>query len=69
MTMVSGSEVIKQHTRCAALVLLTGREHQANGKITLVDHRIDLRAQSPTRATYGVICAPFLPSTHVDARG
>jgi hypothetical protein len=40
-------------------MLLTGREDQANGQSALVDDRIDLGAQSTTRATDGVIRTPF----------
>jgi hypothetical protein len=40
---------------------LARREHQAHRKPSLVDHGIDLSAQSATRTADGVIRAPFLP--------
>lgn len=49
----------EQGTCCTTVMLLTGREDQANGQSALVDDRIDLGAQSATRATDGVIRTPF----------
>lgn len=40
---------------------LPRREGDGDGQAARIDHRIDLSAQSPTRATDGVIFAPFLP--------
>ena len=40
---------------------LAGRENDPNRQAFGIDHDVDLGAQSPTRATDGVIRAPFLP--------
>ena len=40
---------------------LSGREYQAQRQTVLIDHGIDLRAQSSTRTADGVILTPFLP--------
>jgi hypothetical protein len=37
------------------------REHNPHRHSGLIDHRVDLGAQSSTRAADGVIRAPFLP--------
>ena len=40
---------------------LAGGEHDPDRQAFGIDHDVDLGAQSPTRATDGVIRAPFLP--------
>jgi hypothetical protein len=40
---------------------LSGGQNQPDRQAALIDDGIDLRAQSATRATDGVIFAPFLP--------
>jgi len=40
---------------------LTGRQGQADRQARLINHGMDLGAQSPTRETDGVIRAPFFP--------
>ena len=40
---------------------LAGRDEQADGKASGVDHRVKLGAQSSTRTADGVIRAPFFP--------
>ena len=43
----------------AHVVGLPGRQQQADWQAAFVDDGIDLGAQSATRTTDGVICAPF----------
>ena len=40
---------------------LAGRQHQRTGSPRLIDHGVDLGAQSSTRTADGVIRTPFLP--------
>jgi hypothetical protein len=55
----AGFEVVEQFACCATIVPLAGGQDQADGQAALVDDRIDLGAQSPTRTTDGVIRTPF----------
>lgn len=48
-------EVFEQGACRAAVMLLTGRQQEAKGRVTLVDHCIDPGAQFLMRATNGVI--------------
>lgn len=57
----SGGELQEQIGDGTPVMGLTSRQGQADRKTVLVDHGMDLGAQSSTRAADGVILAPFLP--------
>ena len=58
---VAALETLKQ-VRCGSQIVgLPCGQHDADWQAVFVNHRIDLGAQSSTRATDGVILTPFFP--------
>lgn len=54
-------QALKQMRCRAQIVCLASGQHEPHGQPILIDQGIDLGTQSATRATDGVILAPFLP--------
>jgi len=54
-------QIAQEFRHDALVVSLPCAQNDANRQAFVVDDRVDLRAQSPTRETDGVILAPFLP--------
>jgi hypothetical protein len=51
-----------QQIRCSAQIVgLSRRQGEPHWQTLLVNHGVDLRAQSSTRTADGVILAPFFP--------
>ena len=57
----AGSDPRQQCGHGAPVENLAGSQRQPDRQATAVDERVDLRAQSATRATDGVIRAPLFP--------
>ena len=58
---MAASETCEQRRGRNRVMRLTGSQHEPHGQAVLIDNGIDFGAQSPTRATDGVILAPFFP--------
>ena len=58
---VAALEACEQMRRCTQVMSLACGQHEPHGKAFLIDHRIDLGAQSSTRTADGVILALFFP--------
>ena len=58
---VAAFEAGEQKRRRAQVVGLSGGQHKPHRQAVLIDHGVDLGAQSSTRTADGVILAPFFP--------
>ena len=58
---VTTTQALEQVRRRFEVVSLARRKDEPHGQTVLIDERVDLGAQSATRAADGVIFAPFLP--------
>jgi len=58
---VAAFETGEQRWCSDSVVRLTGGQHEPHGQAVLIDNSVDFGAQSATRATDGVILAPFFP--------
>lgn len=58
---VATFETMQQMRCCAQIMGLSRRQNEPHREPLLVNHGVDLRAQSSTRTADGVILAPFFP--------
>lgn len=58
---VAAFEAFEQTRSGTQIMSLARGQHEPHGEAFLIDHRIDLGAQSSTRTADGVILAPFFP--------
>lgn len=57
----AGGQVVQEQWGHRLVRGLSGRDVQPDRQAVLIDHGVDLRAQSATRTANGVILAPFFP--------